>query len=70
MNIQSRSIFVSILYLIFLDQTDSSSEEISDDNNELLLYYESFTLIKCYFHCLNENMKEKFFIKKKKLCRP
>ncbi|CAG8712944.1 12447_t:CDS:2 [Rhizophagus irregularis] len=45
MNIQRHSLFVSIIYLIFLDQTDSSSEETSDENNDLLFYYECIDVI-------------------------
>jgi len=40
MNTQRRDIILSIIYLIFLDQTESSSEEISDDNVDLSIYHE------------------------------
>ena len=46
MNTQRRIIILSIIYLIFLDQTnDSSSEEMSDDNIDLSIYHECIGVI-------------------------
>src|SRR5581483_6959839 len=46
MNIQRRSIIIPIIYLIFLDQTDSSCEEKTDDDDDLSLFYECISVIK------------------------
>ena len=43
MNIQ-RS-FIPLIYLIFLDQTDSSSEETIDDNIDLSVLHECMDII-------------------------
>ena len=44
MNIQKHIIILSILYLIFLDQSDSS-EETSDDNIDLSIFYKYISTI-------------------------
>ena len=45
MNTQRQNIILLIIYLIFLDQTDSSSEETSDDNVDLSIYHECIGVI-------------------------
>jgi len=45
MNTQRHIIILSIIYLVFLDQTDSSSEETSDDNIDLSIYHECIGVI-------------------------
>jgi hypothetical protein len=45
MNTQRHIITLSIIYLVFLDQTESSSEETSDDNIDLSIYHECISSI-------------------------
>ena len=45
MNTQRHIIILPIIYLIFLDQTESSSEETSDDNIDLSIYHECIGII-------------------------
>jgi hypothetical protein len=45
MNFQRRIIIVSLIYLIFLDHEDSSSEETTDDNIDLSILYECINII-------------------------
>jgi hypothetical protein len=45
MNTQRNSIIISIIYLIFLDQTNSSSEETTDNDANLSLFNECISII-------------------------
>src|SRR3954453_23475794 len=45
MNTQRRDIIISIIYLIFLDQNESSSEETSENNVDLSIYHECIGVI-------------------------
>ena len=45
MNIQRRSVIIPIIYLVFLDYTDSSSEETTDDNIDLSLFHKCISII-------------------------
>ena len=45
MNTQRNSIIISIIYLIFLDQTDSSSEETTDNDANLSFFNECISII-------------------------
>jgi hypothetical protein len=45
MNIQRYIIILSLVYLIFLNQIDSSSEETSDDNIDLSIFHEYISII-------------------------
>ncbi|CAB4436236.1 unnamed protein product [Rhizophagus irregularis] len=43
--IQRHFLIILIIYLIFLDQSDSSCEETTDDDNDLLLVHECIDVI-------------------------
>ena len=45
MNIQRHIIILSLVYLIFLNQNDSSFEETSDDNIDLLIFHACISVI-------------------------